>query len=84
MFLINIVILSGTYKGFDDAGLLLLEISINNSINLLKINISKILKKRFLEYINNNTKIAVKGTVSLNKNNEVVIVANKIFFLDAN
>ena len=84
MFLINTVILSGTYKGFDDVGLLLLEISINNSIYILKINISKILKKRFLEYINNNIKIGVKGNISLNKNNEVIIVATKIFLLQPN
>ena len=82
--MINTVILSGRYKEFDNIELLLLEISINNCICVLKVNISTILKKRFLEYINNNIQIAVKGTISLNKNSEVIIVANKIFFLDSN
>ena len=77
----NSILLTGIYKGIN-SDKLLLEISVNSNNKIIYLKISSGLKKQILDFIKSDTNIGVKGYIDFN--DELVLVATKIFLIQAN
>ena len=77
----NSILLTGIYKGINNDKLLI-EISINSNNKIINLKISNGLKKQILDFVKSNTNIGVKGYIDFSE--ELVLVATKIFLLQAN
>lgn len=77
----NSILLTGVYKGINNDKLLL-EISVNSSNKIINFKISNGLKKQILAFVKSDNNIGVKGYIDFR--DEVVLVATKIFLLQAN
>lgn len=77
----NIILLTGIYKGINNDKLLL-EISVNSNNKIINLKISNGLKKQIFDFVKSDTNIGVKGYIDFS--DELVLVATKIFLLQAN
>lgn len=79
--MINNVILTGRFKGFNDDNQLLLKIENLENHQIVKIDITSDLKDKIVDFIKEEDIVGIKGYIELNSVNEIIIVANKITFL---
>ena len=79
--MINNVILTGRFKGFNDDNQLLLKIENLENHQIVKIDITSDLKDKIVDFIKEEGIVGIKGYIELNSVNEIIIVANKITFL---
>lgn len=77
----NSILLTGIYKGINN-NKLLLEISVNSNNKIINLKISNGLKKQILDFVKSDINIGVKGYIDFS--DELVLVATKIFLLQAN
>ena len=77
----NIILQTGIYKGINNDKLLL-EISVNSNNKIINLKISNGLKKQIFDFVKSDTNIGVKGYIDFS--DELVLVATKIFLLQAN
>ena len=77
----NSILLTGIYKGINN-NKLLLEISVNSNNKIINLKISNGLKKQIFDFVKSDTNIGVKGYIDFS--DELVLVATKIFLLQAN
>ena len=77
----NSILLTGIYKGINNDKLLL-EISVNSNNKIINLKISNGLKKQILDFVKSDINIGVKGYIDFS--DELVLVATKIFLLQAN
>ena len=79
--MINNVILTGHFKGFDNDDKLLLEIDSVNNYQNVKIDIESGLKDKIVNFIKKDDIVAIKGYIGLDSTNNIIIIATKITFL---
>ena len=79
--MINNVILTGRFKGFNDDNQLLLKIENLENHQIVKIDITSDLKDKIVDFIKEEGIVGIKGYIELNSVNGIIIVANKITFL---
>lgn len=77
----NSILLTGIYKGINNDKLSL-EIFVNSNNKIIYLKISDGLKKQILNFIKSDTNIGVKGYIDFS--DELILVATKIFLLQAN
>ena len=77
----NIILQTVIYKGINNDKLLL-EISVNSNNKIINLKISNGLKKQIFDFLKSDTNIGVKGYIDFS--DELVLVATKIFLLQAN
>lgn len=79
--MVNDVIISGTFLGFDSDNKLLLKIDDSNNEKILKVFVSNLLKRKLLNYLNVNNLIGIKGYIDIDKHMNINIITTKITIL---
>lgn len=79
--MINIVILTGHFKGFSNDNKILLKLDKLVNHQTVKIDITNNLKEKIEEFIKDDDIVGIKGYIELDDNNSIIIVATKITFL---
>ncbi len=79
--MINNVILSGRFKGFNDDYHLLLKMENFENHKIVKIDISNDLKEKIIDFVKEDDIVGIKGYIELNSVHEIIIVATRITFL---
>lgn len=82
--MINNVVLTGRFMGFNNDNDLLLKVDGLQNHQIVKIDISKELKVKLCEFVEENDIIGIKGYIELNSISNIKIIASKITFLSDN
>lgn len=78
--MVNSVVISGFFKGFEGEELLLKVEGLENH-QIVKINISKGFHKELNNYIKENDLIGIKGYIEIDDLHRIIIIATKITFI---
>lgn len=81
--MVNNVILTGHFKGFNKNNKLLLEMDALETHQIVKIDIVDGLKNKIEEFIRKNDIVGIKGYIKLDDAHNIIIVATKITFLSS-
>lgn len=82
--MINGVVLTGRFFGFNDDGKLLLKVENLQNRQIVKIDISEDTKTKICKFINEKDIIGIKGYIELDDISNIIIIASKITFLSDN
>ena len=78
--MINNIILTGYFIGFENDNLLLKIDSCENH-QIVKILINKLIRKEIKKRFKVNNLIGIKGYIEIDDNNKAIIIATNILFL---
>lgn len=78
--MINNIVLTGYFIGFENDNLLLKIDSCENH-QIVKILINKLIRKEIKKRFKVNNLIGIKGYIEINDNNKAIIIATNISFL---
>lgn len=78
--MVNDVIISGNYLGFNK-NVLLLKIDDSEVHKIIKININEALIEELEKQLKIDDKIGIKGYLDINKNQSIIIVATKLIII---
>lgn len=78
--MVNDVIISGNYLGFNK-NILLLKIDDSEVHKIIKININEVLKEELEKQLKIDDKIGIKGYLDIDKNQSIIIVATKLIII---
>ena len=78
--MINYVVITGHYKGFNNSNLLLGTGKIGNQ-QIFKVTINEQLKDAISNNLKNDDIVGIKGYLELDKTQQIIIKATKITFL---
>ena len=78
--MVNDVIISGNYLGFNK-NVLLLKIDDSEVHKIIKININEALIEELEKQLKIDDKIGIKGYLNIDKNQSIIIVATKLIII---